>query len=97
MADSDLRFNRLESFDYSSPKSIVKDKYGLLWIGTNDGLYKYDGYSYQKYVNKSKTGIASYPEDGADVETLQRNADTAMYSVKYKDKNNYQFFTDSMN
>ncbi|MCP4470072.1 MAG: diguanylate cyclase, partial [Gammaproteobacteria bacterium] len=42
-------------------------------------------------------GIASYPEDGADVEALLRNADTAMYSAKYKDKNNYQFFTDSMN
>jgi len=42
-------------------------------------------------------GIASYPEDGGDVETLLRNADTAMYSAKYKDKNNYQFFTDSMN
>jgi diguanylate cyclase (GGDEF)-like protein/PAS domain S-box-containing protein len=42
-------------------------------------------------------GIASYPDDGADVESLLRNADTAMYSAKYKDKNNYQFFTESMN
>ncbi len=42
-------------------------------------------------------GIAMYPDDGADVETLLRNADTAMYSAKYQDKNNYQFFTDSMN
>ena len=42
-------------------------------------------------------GIAMYPDDGADVETLLRNADTAMYSAKYMDKNNYQFFTDSMN
>lgn len=42
-------------------------------------------------------GIAMYPDDGADVETLLRNADTAMYSAKYQNKNNYQFFTDSMN
>ncbi|RKZ99771.1 MAG: hypothetical protein DRQ47_10505 [Gammaproteobacteria bacterium] len=42
-------------------------------------------------------GIASYPDDGADVEALLRNADTAMYSAKYNDKNNYQFFTESMN
>ncbi|MEL0067216.1 MAG: EAL domain-containing protein, partial [Gammaproteobacteria bacterium] len=42
-------------------------------------------------------GIAMYPDDGADVETLLRNADTAMYSAKYQTKNTYQFFTDSMN
>jgi len=42
-------------------------------------------------------GIASYPDDGTNVEALLRNADTAMYSAKYKDKNNYQFFTESMN
>ena len=42
-------------------------------------------------------GIATYPDDGTDVESLLRNADTAMYSAKYKDKNNYQFFTESMN
>ncbi len=32
LAESDIRFNRLESFDYSSPKAIVKismDFYGL--------------------------------------------------------------------
>ncbi len=42
-------------------------------------------------------GITVYPLDGQDVETLLRNADTAMYQAKEKGKNNYQFFAEAMN
>ncbi|MEW5770566.1 MAG: EAL domain-containing protein [Pseudomonadota bacterium] len=42
-------------------------------------------------------GIALYPEDGADAETLMRNADTAMYQAKSAGRNNYQFFAPYMN
>jgi EAL domain-containing protein (putative c-di-GMP-specific phosphodiesterase class I) len=42
-------------------------------------------------------GICAYPHDGADVETLMRNADTAMYHAKQMGRNNYQFFTQVMN
>jgi diguanylate cyclase len=38
-------------------------------------------------------GIASYPEDGMDIESLIRNADKAMYLAKNKGKTNYQFYT----
>jgi diguanylate cyclase (GGDEF)-like protein/PAS domain S-box-containing protein len=41
-------------------------------------------------------GICAYPHDGADVETLMRNADTAMYYAKQMGRNNYQFFTQAM-
>ncbi len=36
-------------------------------------------------------GIACYPEDGTDLETLTKNADTAMYQVKTTGKNGYRF------
>ncbi len=38
-------------------------------------------------------GIAIYPNDGADFETLLKNADTAMYRVKSNSRNSFHFFT----
>jgi diguanylate cyclase (GGDEF)-like protein/PAS domain S-box-containing protein len=42
-------------------------------------------------------GICIHPDDGADVETLMRHADAAMYHAKASGRNNYQFFTERMN
>ncbi len=42
-------------------------------------------------------GIAVFPDDGGDVETLLKNADTAMYSAKEEGRKNYKFFTEEMN
>lgn len=42
-------------------------------------------------------GIALFPEDGSDVETLLKNADIAMYQAKEGGRNSYQFFTPQMN
>ena len=42
-------------------------------------------------------GIALYPDDGQDAETLLRNADAAMYCAKNNGRNNFQFFTQDMN
>ncbi|MEX2461744.1 MAG: EAL domain-containing protein [Paenibacillaceae bacterium] len=42
-------------------------------------------------------GISVYPEDGSDADTLMKNADTAMYRAKDAGRNNYQFYTPSVN
>jgi diguanylate cyclase (GGDEF)-like protein len=42
-------------------------------------------------------GISLYPDDGKDVETVIRNADTAMYHAKKNGRNKYQVFTPDMN
>lgn len=42
-------------------------------------------------------GIAVYPDDGEDAETLLKNADIAMYYAKDRGRNDYQFFTAEMN
>jgi diguanylate cyclase (GGDEF)-like protein/PAS domain S-box-containing protein len=42
-------------------------------------------------------GISIYSEDGADANTLIKNADTAMYHAKESGRNNFQFFKPEMN
>ena len=44
----------------------------------------------------ASVGIAVFPLDGEDAETLIRNADVAMYWAKSCGRNNYQFFAKSM-
>ena len=41
-------------------------------------------------------GIAVHPYDGADIDTLLRNADDAMYRAKQAGRNNYQLCTEEM-
>jgi diguanylate cyclase (GGDEF)-like protein/PAS domain S-box-containing protein len=42
-------------------------------------------------------GIASFPADGTDAETLVKHADVAMYRAKDRGRNTYQFFTPALN
>jgi diguanylate cyclase (GGDEF)-like protein len=41
-------------------------------------------------------GIALYPEDGSDLDTLSRCADAAMYRAKEDGRNGYRFFTNDI-
>jgi diguanylate cyclase (GGDEF)-like protein len=41
-------------------------------------------------------GIALYPDTAANIDTLIRNADTAMYEAKKDNKNNYKIFDSNM-
>jgi diguanylate cyclase (GGDEF)-like protein/PAS domain S-box-containing protein len=49
----------------------------------------------QLFVSAS-VGVATYPENGRDAETLLKNADTAMYGAKNGGRNNYQFYVAEM-
>lgn len=41
-------------------------------------------------------GVAIYPEDGKDFDTLFQHADTAMYQTKQDGRNDFRFFTPEM-
>lgn len=51
----------------------------------------------QEVFATASIGITVFPFDGEDVETLLKNADTAMYHAKSEGRNNYQYYTKSMN
>ena len=42
-------------------------------------------------------GVSIFPRDGRDVQTLLKNADTAMYKAKEFGRNNFQFYSPEMN
>ncbi|MGD0720303.1 MAG: EAL domain-containing protein [Roseiarcus sp.] len=42
-------------------------------------------------------GLANYPDDGPDAETLLANADAAMYRAKEIGRDNFQFYTPALN
>ena len=36
---------------------IVRDNYGMMWFATDDGLYRYDGYTFVNFKSHSGDGV----------------------------------------
>lgn len=51
----------------------------------------------EKLFVTTSIGIVVYPADGADIDSLISNADTAMYAAKADGRANFKFFTETMN
>jgi EAL domain-containing protein (putative c-di-GMP-specific phosphodiesterase class I) len=62
----------------------------LVIIAENYRIENYD------LTMTASIGIALYPEDGVDLETLSKNADAAMYRAKQEGRQCYRFFTQEM-
>ncbi|HPF26327.1 MAG TPA: EAL domain-containing protein [Steroidobacteraceae bacterium] len=56
--------------------------------------FSYEG---RQFVITPSIGVAIYPENGSDVETLLMHADTAMYQAKDAGRNTVRFYEKSMN
>jgi diguanylate cyclase (GGDEF)-like protein/PAS domain S-box-containing protein len=51
----------------------------------------------QEFLVTASIGISTYPHDGADLQTLLKSSDLAMYRAKEQGKNGYQYFAPEMN
>jgi polar amino acid transport system substrate-binding protein len=51
----------------------------------------------KEFFITASIGIVTYPFDGMDLQTLYKNADTAMYQAKANGKNRFLFFSQDMN
>ena len=43
------KINLLDKYNVAITSSMVQDKFGFLWLGTNVGLFRYDGGTYKQY------------------------------------------------
>lgn len=53
------RFSSKEGLPDNRIRSIFQDSKGYLWIGTMNGIGKYDGYSFKKYYNQNDPSSVS--------------------------------------
>jgi ligand-binding sensor domain-containing protein len=61
---SNVRFRLVgvsQGLSQVSAATILQDRHGFLWVGTQDGLNRYDGYEFQVYRHRSE-----------DAQTLKR-------------------------
>ncbi|MDH3977467.1 MAG: EAL domain-containing protein [Gammaproteobacteria bacterium] len=49
-----------------------------------------------EFVVTSSIGVSLYPDDGADIESLLKNADVAMYQAKNAGRNSVRFYSGTM-
>ena len=69
---------------------------GLIAESVQKGLRDpFEAESQELFVSAS-VGISVYPRDAMDAETLQRNADNAMYRAKSRGKNRFEYFIPEM-
>lgn len=50
-----LHFTKSNDFPFSSVDVIMQDSHGYLWIGSSNGLARYDGYTFEVYNTTDKT------------------------------------------
>ncbi|GAC1576318.1 MAG: hypothetical protein NVS3B7_09200 [Candidatus Elarobacter sp.] len=77
----------------NDPSSEKLEELALRVIAAVDQPLVIDGY--EQFVTTS-VGIAIFPVDGNDADSLIKHADAAMYRAKERGRNTHQFFTPSL-
>jgi diguanylate cyclase (GGDEF)-like protein/PAS domain S-box-containing protein len=90
---------RLAGDEFTIVLSDIKDLGGVVDIAEKVlGCFSYPVLLEGREIYMTTSiGITKYPTDGESIETLLKNADTAMYHAKTMGKNRYQFYSAFMN
>ncbi len=88
-----LRLDQLTTKDglpHNSIQSILQDKYGLIWLSSFSGLYKFDGYEFTNYLPNPNdtTAIVSGGVYNIVIDSLQ-NIYVAFFDTTFICKYNY--------
>lgn len=78
--------------------AVIQDSFGLIWIGTSNGLQKYDGYRFETFKNVSGKSnslqhnyVWSLWEDENHDVWVSNNKGVSKYNRKKKEFKNYEF------
>lgn len=98
---SDLNFVNFSSengLSSNTVTAIVKDKYGYMWFGTDDGLNKFDGVNFSVYRHKESdttsigaNSVLAMHEDRLGNLWIGTNTTLSLYNRKKDCFINYQF------
>ena len=90
------RFTTVNGLTSNVIYSIFQDKYGYLWIGTNEGLNRYDGYTFRNYRSDPRDSFSIISnhvnkicEDRFGKLWINTNTGICLYNY---DKNNFTRF-----
>lgn len=90
---------RLGGDEFTMLLSVIKEsaEAGVAAARIVDALSKPITLGDHEVIITPSVGIATYPEDGSEVDTLLKNADVAMYYAKGTGKNCFSYFSKEMN
>lgn len=97
-AELDIEFARLggDEFTVAVPNLPYVEDALILAHRIRDAMRHPFQLENRNVVLTASIGIALYPDDGEDVETLVKHADTAMHHAKNEGRDNCQFYSEAL-
>ncbi|MGD9928379.1 MAG: two-component regulator propeller domain-containing protein [Mangrovibacterium sp.] len=85
-----------EGLSNSNVRTILKDSYGFLWIGTESGLNRYDGYGFKVYTENPGGSNSLWPNDilGLQEDGLGNIWISSVYGYTIYNRGKDSFITD---
>lgn len=81
------RYTQKDGLPGNEVNSILQDDYGFLWIGTNKGLCRYDGYQFKEIEFNTKSTSYGYKQPSVHQLFLDKND-----NIRFKNSSNLYLY-----